>query len=320
MQKEPQKRKNNSLITNMNNKKLPVLFLIFRRKDVALKALESIRDYKPEQLYIAADGPRIEREGEAELCEQTRKAVLEAIDWDCEIKTLFRTENLGCANAIYEAISWFFETEEFGVIIEDDVVIHRDFYRLCEQLLPQYENEKQIMLISAYNPTPDMQRPNQLIFSNQGYIWGWATWQRAWAKMDMAMSKWPQYSIFLLIKEFGLFQGIFYLHYWSSTYKNISTLNSWAIRWDFAITSNNGLCLYSNANLSKNIGIGIENGTHYSKNDTDIFMHLPLGGIQFPVKLPDDIKANRKKVMADRKEFFRIRMHGLKKKLKQFLK
>ena len=64
--------------------KIPVLFVIFKRKDTSLKSFEQIKKVRPEQLYIACDGARFNVEGEAEMVEATRKAVLEAIDWDCE--------------------------------------------------------------------------------------------------------------------------------------------------------------------------------------------------------------------------------------------
>lgn len=67
--------------------KIPILFVIFKRKDVALRTLESIKTVKPAKLYIAADGARDTVEGELEKVKQTRQAVLDAIDWECEVKT-----------------------------------------------------------------------------------------------------------------------------------------------------------------------------------------------------------------------------------------
>ena len=84
--------------------KIPVLLTIFNRKDTALEALKSIKAYQPEKLYIATDGPRTHKEGEEQACADTRQAVMDAIDWPCQVQTLFREENLGCAWAMYGAI------------------------------------------------------------------------------------------------------------------------------------------------------------------------------------------------------------------------
>lgn len=300
--------------------KVPVLFLIFCRKDAALQALESIRNYRPDRLYIAADGARANKDGEKEQCEQTRQSILNAIDWDCEVNTLFRKQNLGCANAVYGAVTWFFENEEYGVIIEDDVVIHPDFYCLCERLLPHYQNEEKIMLITANNATPNLRHPDKLVFTNRAWIWGWASWRRAWTRMDMSMSRWKQYNPLHLIERFGLFQGLFFWYYWSLAYKNITTLKSWATRWDFALTAYNGVCLSSNANLSKNIGISNAGGTHYDEDSIDMYSHLPFGSVRYPIQLPEKIEIDKDKAQAEQKEFKRIRLIGLKKKIRHSLK
>ena len=112
--------------------KVPVLYLIFKRREQTLQSFAPIKAYKPSKLYIAADGPRENVQGEEEECEATRKGVLDLIDWDCEVKTLFRNKNVGCSEAVYGGISWFFEHEEFGIINEDDVVLSPDFFHFCE--------------------------------------------------------------------------------------------------------------------------------------------------------------------------------------------
>ena len=84
---------------------VPILFIIFRRKDVALKSFERIKAIKPAKLYIACDGPRNNVDNEKELVEATKTAILNQIDWDCEVKTLFQKENLGCSAGVYTAIN-----------------------------------------------------------------------------------------------------------------------------------------------------------------------------------------------------------------------
>ena len=97
----------------------PILFLIFNRPDSTKLVFESIRSIKPAKLYIAADGARKHKVGEDLLCKDTR-SIIDLIDWECEIKTLFRNENLGCKISVSSAIDWFFENEEQVIILEDD--------------------------------------------------------------------------------------------------------------------------------------------------------------------------------------------------------
>jgi GT2 family glycosyltransferase len=101
--------------------KTSILFLIFNRPQTTEKVFQAIKDTKPPKLYIAADGPRKDKVGEREKCEETRRIATQ-IDWDCEVKTLFRDENLGCGKAVSDAVSWFFQNEEEDIVLEDDVL------------------------------------------------------------------------------------------------------------------------------------------------------------------------------------------------------
>jgi tetratricopeptide (TPR) repeat protein len=95
----------------------PILFLIFNRPDETAKVFEMIRSLRPEKLFVAADGPR-EKAGEAERCAAARKIAC-AVDWPCELQTLFHPENLGGKVAINTALAWFFAHESEGVVMED---------------------------------------------------------------------------------------------------------------------------------------------------------------------------------------------------------
>ncbi|WP_111709972.1 nucleotide-diphospho-sugar transferase [Lutibacter citreus] len=304
----------------MTNSKTPILFLIFRREDVAIESFQSIKKYKPTHLYIAADGPRKHKKEEKELCEKTRNTIINMINWECEVHTLFRDENLGCANAVNGAITWFFKHVEFGVIVEDDCVLHQDFYRLCEELLPLYKNEEQVMQICAHNTNGSEVVSNEYIFAHNAFIWGWATWRRAWNKMDMSMSKWPDYSFRSLIKEYGFFQACFRQYYWNRAYTHLKTLQSWATRWNFSVLSNNGLCISMKANLSMNTGITTEGGTHYDVTSEDPYRNLKYGKMLWPLKHPTNLDISLEKIKVEQKEFKRLKWIGFKGKIGNFIK
>ena len=105
-----------------------VLFLVFNRLDTTKQVFEAIREAKPPRLYIAADGARETKAGEAEKVTAVRDFILKNIDWECDIKTLFREENLGCKYAVSGAIDWFFDNEEMGIILEDDCLPSQSFF------------------------------------------------------------------------------------------------------------------------------------------------------------------------------------------------
>ena len=188
--------------------KVPILVLAFNRADHVSEAMKAIRDYQPDRLYLECDGPREAKEGEEEKVKATRKAMLDAVDWPCEVKTLFREQNMGCAHAVNDAITWFFENEEYGIICEDDIILGQDFFKFCEIILPRYAKEERIMSISAQNRSMRNDINNTYVYSYNYDCWGWASWRRAWNKMDMSMSRMPEITRSAMIRRYGLIGGL----------------------------------------------------------------------------------------------------------------
>ena len=97
----------------------PILFIVFNRPPETKMVFEKIRQIKPNKLYVVADGPRLDKPGEQELCDMVR-SVVSQIDWDCELKTDFKQKNVGPEVSIKNALNWFFNDVEYGIVLEDD--------------------------------------------------------------------------------------------------------------------------------------------------------------------------------------------------------
>lgn len=184
--------------------KTAVLFIIFKRYDTALKVFNCIRNAKPERLYIAADAPRQNVAGEAEDCEKTR-GIVNLVDWDCEVHTLFQTENQGCGIGPSKAISWFFENEEQGIVLEDDCCPHPDFFLYCENLLDRYKDDENITLITGRNNFKSpITTDGSYFLSALHFCWGWASWRRVWKKYDYSLKNISATDYFkALLRYFG---------------------------------------------------------------------------------------------------------------------
>ena len=166
-----------------------VLFVVFNRPDTTVQVFEAIRQAKPPRLYVAADGPREGREGEADRVAKVRE-IATAVDWPCEVKTLFRENNLGCKYAVSGAITWFFEQEEQGIILEDDCLPSQSFFWFCEELLNRYKNDFRIWHISGNNfyYTTKTAIESYTFGGIFGSIWGWASWSSRWSQYDAEMT------------------------------------------------------------------------------------------------------------------------------------
>lgn len=300
----------------MELEKVPVLVMAFCRPDFVRIAMDPIKAYKPDKIYLACDGARDEKEGEAKLVETTQRTMLDSIDWTCEVKTLFREKNLGCDFAVYEAISWFFDNEKYGIIIEDDVVLSLDFFKVCEILLPRYKEIGRIQQISGFNPTSLLGKTNTYTYGKRPMTWGWATWRRAWKSyMDMDMKVWPDYNIFKLVPYYGIFRTLYMRRIWNKAYINRKSKNTpWDTRWHFAAFSNNLISICPKVNLSKNIG-NTSNGTHYNEGNKDPYANIVIGEMEFPIIHPYKIEIDREQVKADNKDFWRVRRYGLMNKI-----
>ena len=126
----------------------PVLFLVFNRPERTREVFSAIRAVRPSQLFVAADGPRPERLGEAARCSEVR-SIATAVDWPCEIHTLFRDTNLGCGLAVSEAVSWFFSQVLQGIVLEDDCLPDPSFFDFCTALLERYCADRRVFKIAG---------------------------------------------------------------------------------------------------------------------------------------------------------------------------
>ena len=254
----------------------PVLFIIFNRPDTTQKKVfNAIRQAKPRQLFIAADGPRKGQENEKEKCKRARK-VIEQVDWDCEAKTLFRDRNLGCKIAPSSAIDWFFENVEEGIILEDDCLPSQSFFWFCQELLEYYRYDTRVMHISGDNFQFGRKRgEGSYYFSKYAHILGWATWKRAWINYDVKIKKFKEF------KKENKIKNIFIIKqqqkYWMNILQTVyddydDKIGAWDYQWAYTCLVNNGLCIIPNVNMVSNIGFGSDS-THM-KDKSSIFSEM----------------------------------------------
>jgi len=270
----------------------PILFLIFNRLDTTQKTFEQIRIAQPPKLYLASDGPRESKAGEKEAVELVRNWVLENIDWECEVKTLFRTENLSCKYAVSDALNWFFEQEPDGIVLEDDCVPSQSFFEYCEELLDHYKEDKRIWHVSGQNPLGVWDcKGASYYFAQDELCWGWATWADRWQAFDINM---PDFEENMLnIKE--VMPNLYTYSYWDDKFSKCKTneINSWAYIWTYTIMKEHGLCINPHKNLVTNIGF---EGVHFKDSERNTQLNCKrynIDKIVHPKAIGLDYKARR---------------------------
>jgi hypothetical protein len=249
---------------------------------------QAIREAKPARLFIAADGARVDREGEAEKCEAVRKCVLENIDWDCEVKTLLREKNLGCGRGPATAISWFFSHVEEGIILEDDCLPHPDFFEYCYELLEKYRNNKNIAIISGDNFQDGKKYGDgSYYFTQYNNIWGWATWRRVWETYQFDVNLLDKKLMFKKINK--KLKTVRERDLWKSVFKEFAykERDIWDYQLNFHTWYHDMYSISPNVNLIKNIGFG-ENATHTLKEKArEVFFET---GTILPLTHPEKMR------------------------------
>lgn len=269
----------------------PILFLIFNRPDLTKQVFGQIRKIRPKQLFIAADGPRVAKPEDKEKCTITRELVLNMIDWDCEVKTLLREKNLGCGLAVSQAITWFFEHVEMGIILEDDCCPDLSFFWFCQELLEYYKDDERVMMVSGTNLFPEKNFPYSYLFSAIGTIWGWATWKRSWNLYDFHLEK-----LEVLISSREIYNVAIERHEIDARIINLKKIKSgdfdtWDYQWTLARIINSGLSIIPSRNLVSNIGCN-SSATH-TRSEKNSFASLKIHHCVFPLSHPIVISPNK---------------------------
>ena len=234
---------------------VPILFLVFNRPNQTKASLERIRLAQPSRLYVHGDGPRADRVGESEQVTAVRGLIDHGIDWDCTVQTLYRDTNMGLRAGVFDAIGWFFQQEPYGIILEDDCLPDLSFFPFCAELLEKYENDDQVMHIGCSNLAEDFTEKNvaSYVFSNFSFVWGWASWRRAWERMALDLPGLEHFKVQNMADTYMLdkFQQT-----------KAGANNSWAYAWFYTILNHRGLCIVPKVNLVENTGVGAAGATH----------------------------------------------------------
>ncbi len=268
-----------------------VLLIFFNRDVQFAQVFEQVKRARPSRLYLYQDGPRADRPNDIDGIQKCR-AIAEDIDWDCEVHRLYQEKNFGCDPSEYISQKWMFETEEYGIILEDDDVPSQSFFPFCKALLEKYKDDTRIHRISGMNNNDVTEYcPYSYFFSNRGTIWGWATWKRVidayepeYKFMDDSYAMKRIQEQFKDKKSFETFINTCKRHKATGREHYESLLAS-------ELRLYHGLSIVPTKNMITNIGVGCE-GTHAAADlkllpkKTRKLFHKKRYEIEFPLVHP----------------------------------
>lgn len=254
----------------------PIALFVYRRPRQTLRLLESLAS-NPEaarsDLWVFCEGPKSEAERNA--VDEVRR-IVKSRPWAKTITVIEHAQNLGCSNSMIAGINAVLEKHDRVVVIEDDLLLSPHFLSYMNEGLTRYEDIERVMQVCGYMFPIDLPTSEHVVLLPYVSSWGWATWRRAWSKMDPDMSslswldrwRWRRF-------RFDLY-GAYPFRKMIDQLKN-GEIDTWDIQWYLSFFRNNGLAAYPAKSLVVNDGF--VDGTHviptrFASSLTDAFKVL----------------------------------------------
>jgi len=164
--------------------KTPVLVTFFNRPAVLEKLFSAIQSQKNIELFFASDGPR--NDSDRKAIDECWTLIEKYFDKAPESHKLSRASNLGCKRAMIGNIDWFFDLNDYGIILEDDCVPNEDFFREVGSALVEIPENSKNISISGSDYFPDKLNSNQTKFRESIFpqVWGGGSWAKKWKKYE----------------------------------------------------------------------------------------------------------------------------------------
>lgn len=283
----------------------PVVLLAYRRPEQTRRVFEAIRVAKPRELFLVMDGPKPGDTDDYERVEQTR-AVVEEVDWECNVRRVYASENLGLKVRVSSGLDAVFSDVESAIILEDDCLPSATFFPYASELLDRFSTNERIGLISGSQRLRGRKLSDSSYeFSRDVRIWGWATWARTWRTFRESGDLDAVWTAEEARKTGEHFAPGLRRRSMVSMMSKSSELDSWALPFAVHCARRGYLNPVPAENLVTNIGLGPDS-THTGFES--YVVEVPARDLNFPLQHPSDISYSTKldelETKLDRKAFF----------------
>jgi hypothetical protein len=250
----------------------PILIIAFNRPGKIKRLLDLLHSYQDtinfSSFYFAIDGPRASKTGEALQVNKVIALCREFAEHR-QASFLIRDSNLGCGKAVQSALDWFFQKEEMGIILEDDILPSRFFFTFMQENLEKYRHDPNIFSINGH----------ALGFTDHPYtgygitpyfnMWGWATWRRSNELVHKLWYDHVSMDITALSEHLSAFDLPLpwrrkrWRQHWKHTLERTAAgmVDTWDYQWVYASVISGSVCIRPNYNLTENTGYD-GSGTH----------------------------------------------------------
>lgn len=233
----------------------PIALFAYNRPDHlrrTLAALQTCPLARKSDLYVFSDAPR---SAEDRRPVDRVRELLRGLGGFGHVEVIHQEVNLGLARSIIGGVTDLCDVHGRVIVLEDDLVVAPGFLAFMNQALDRYQDEPKVMQVSGYMfPIARAAELGNTFLCRVPASWGWATWSRAWACLDLDSER-----LFNLLAvnsrqyEFDV-NGSY--PYFSDLQRQIEgKIDVWGVRWYASMFVKGGFCLYPTCSLVRNIGM-----------------------------------------------------------------
>ena len=158
------------------------------------------------------------------------------------------------SGSIIKGLNYIFTKFNKAIILEDDILVSKDFVEYMNSSLNFYRSNKSILSISGYNHHHYHKFINKNFkydnfFSYRASSWGWSTWS----------DRWKIYKSKILLKKIKSLRSEIDTKLGLDVYYSLLDINKnkkklWAANWCFMSMINNKVTVYPKISRTSNIG------------------------------------------------------------------
>lgn len=245
----------------------PVILFVYNRPDHTRQTIEALQNNDlaaSSTLLVFADGPKPGASEEQRIKIRQTRELFDNCKGFKQVVLKKKEINQGLAVSVIEGVTQVLNEYGKVIVLEDDIVTGKGFLTYMNAGLSLYEEDKDVVSISAYNFPIKANGLSDTFFLRGADCWGWATWKRGWQIFEADAQKLYNKLVAARLTHSFDFDGAY--PYTKMLQDQINgKVDSWAIRWHAAAFLANKLTLYPRVSLIKNIGLD-GSGTH-GEND-----------------------------------------------------
>jgi hypothetical protein len=190
----------------------------------------------------------------------------------------YRENNYGLRKNIIDILKIFKKsTYDNLILIEDDILIHRDAFRYFEDMFFKYKQDENIIQISCFSPLEDDRLD---VFRHPRLsTWCWGTWRNKLPDFDDCIVDWSEFNL-----SSWLTKNYYKLYCMPDVIDILEAqaagkINAWSLDLLIYMINNNLQTIYPTSSLSLNIG---HDGSGINCGKQSIFnWRLRFGGNNF---------------------------------------